>query len=128
MDWIWLAIAGALGTLSRYGLTGLVYRFWGQRLPLGTLVVNLIGSFLMPLVLTLALEAGWFSRSVRLAITIGFLGAFTTFSTFAFETLEYLLEGAWGSAVGYFLLNTVLGLTLAWLGLVVGRLIAGGVG
>src|SRR6202046_3104620 len=98
-----LIVFGALGTLARYGLQGLVQERAGTGFPAGTLVVNLLGCFLLGGIaeygLThLALPADW-----RIAITVGFLGAFTTFSTFSWETVQLLRDGEWSRASVYVL-------------------------
>src|SRR2546422_383232 len=104
-----LAFAGALGTLARYGLSGLAYRWWGESFPWGTLAVNLLGCFLFGLVWTLGEERLIISGETRLIVLTGFMGAFTTFSTFAFETTESLRDGEWWLAVANFAAQNVLG-------------------
>lgn len=91
----WLAVAGAMGTLARYGLTGLAQRVAPNiagGFPWGTLAVNVLGCFLFGLVWSLA-ESEWAVNShVRVVIFVGFLGAFTTFSTYAFEAGQMLRD------------------------------------
>ncbi len=95
-----LALAGAAGTLARYGLAGLSHRLaiWAQlpgapHFPFGTLTVNLAGCFLFGLVWTLAVDRAAFNAQTKLLLLTGFMGAFTTFSTFAFETGELMGQG-----------------------------------
>ncbi|MBI2082280.1 MAG: fluoride efflux transporter CrcB [Deltaproteobacteria bacterium] len=94
-----LAVAGAAGTLSRYLVGGLVHRFLGSEFPYGTLAVNLAGCCAIGFLGTIAEEKFLLSSAMRTTLLIGFLGAFTTFSSFAYETWglfkesEYLLAG-----------------------------------
>ncbi|MBI1901371.1 MAG: fluoride efflux transporter CrcB [Planctomycetia bacterium] len=116
----WLAAAGAAGTLSRYGLGGLVQRLCGESLPWGTLAVNALGSFLFGLVWPLAEERLIISGQTRFIVLTGFMGAFTTFSTFAFETSDMLRESEWLYAAGNVLAQNVLGIACLLLGLTLG--------
>jgi fluoride exporter len=116
-----LALAGALGTLARYGLGGLVQSHVGKVFPWGTVVVNLLGCLLFGLVWA-SLEERWpTSGETRAIILIGFMGAFTTFSTFMFETQQLLRDAEWLWAAGYFTLHNVGGFVALVAGLAVGR-------
>jgi fluoride exporter len=119
----WLAVAGAAGTLARYGLDGLVQRWCGARFPWGILVVNALGCFLFGLVWTLAEERMALRTETRVILLTGFMGAFTTFSTFAFETGARLLDGQWPGAVGNLVSQNVLGLVCLFLGFALGRVL-----
>ncbi|GFK94207.1 Putative fluoride ion transporter CrcB [Fundidesulfovibrio magnetotacticus] len=90
-----LSIAGALGTLARYWLSGAVYAVAGRDFPWGTWAVNLLGCLLFGLVWTLAEERGVFSGQARVMILTGFMGAFTTFSTLVFESAQLARDGQW---------------------------------
>lgn len=120
---LFLAIAGALGTLSRYGLSSWVQQSSGSRFPYGTLVVNVLGCLLLGFVMQTVFlnEATPISRPVRLAMGTGFLGAFTTFSTFGYETMHHLEQGEWQSAIFNILANLMVGLLAIWLGLLCGK-------
>ena len=118
---LWLAAAGAAGTLSRYGLGGLVQRLSGGTYPWGTLVVNACGCFLFGLVWALAEERLLISGETRLVVLVGFMGAFTTFSSYAFETGAMLRDAEWLLAGANMLAHNVLGLLLFFLGMVAGR-------
>ena len=112
-----LVVFGAAGTLARYGLQGLVQQRTGGTFPVGTLVVNLLGCFLLGGVAEygfqhLALPPDW-----RIGITVGFFGAFTTFSTFSYETVRMLEDGAWSVAALYLGLSLVGGLLLMMFGM-----------
>ena len=121
MQLLWIALAGAAGTLARYGLSAGVQRWTPDHLPYGTLAVNLLGCLLFGLALTLVRERGWVGHQAAVAITIGFLGAFTTFSTYAFETAELLEGPQWGAAVLNLVLSPVLGLGAYLGGAALGR-------
>ena len=93
-----LMIFGAVGTLARYGLQGLVQERAGVSFPAGTLAVNLTGCFLLGGVAQYALQHLAVPPEWRIGITIGFFGAFTTFSSFGWETVKMLEEGDWARA------------------------------
>ena len=116
-----IAGAGAIGSLARYGLNNVVGRWLGKGFPYGTLAVNLIGCFCLGLLMELALSSEWISRELRLALGVGFFGAFTTFSTFGVETMRLLEAGAWPQVAMNVLANVILGLALAWLGFTLAR-------
>ena len=120
---IWLSAAGALGTLARYGLSGLVQRVTGSLFPWGTLAVNGIGCFLFGLVWVLAAERMAVSGEARLVILTGFMGAFTTFSTFSAETGQMLLRAQWAAGMANILGSLILGFLCFFLGLFLGRLV-----
>jgi CrcB protein len=115
-----LVVFGALGTLARYSLQGVVQQRTGSSFPLGTLVVNLIGCLLLGGVAEYALAHLTFPPEWRIGITTGFFGAFTTFSTFSFETARLLQDGEWRRAATYILSSLVGGI----LAVVVGMRIA----
>lgn len=123
MNLLALAIAGATGTLARYGL-GLLIAGWmrgfGSSFPLGTLAINVLGSFVLSYVTTLALN-GRLSSDMRLAIGTGFCGAFTTFSTFELEAHSLISRGANFEAGLYLFGNLLLG----FVAVLVGRWLAG---
>ncbi len=118
-----LAIAGggALGAVLRFLVSSNIYRVFGRDFPYGTLVVNVLGSFLMGLLFILIVERGILSAEWRGVIIVGFLGAFTTFSTFSIETLTLLESGELSRAALNIFLSVALCLAATWLGLVMGR-------
>ncbi len=116
-----LAGAGALGTLARYGLGGLVQRLAGGSFPWGTVVVNIAGCLLAGLVWSLAERRMPLDPVARLAIFVGFMGAFTTFSAFALETSHLLRHSGWSWALGNILLQNTIGLLAMSVGLTIGR-------
>ncbi|MBX3730913.1 MAG: fluoride efflux transporter CrcB [Candidatus Sumerlaeia bacterium] len=118
-----LALAGSLGTLARYGLAGFVHRFDGASFPWGTLTVNVVGCLLAGLLWALFEGRVQVSAQTRVVVLVGFMGAFTTFSTFALETAELVRAAEWARAVGNVLLQNGLGLTAMMVGMTLGRLI-----
>ena len=88
-----VAFGGLVGSVARYWLSGVVQRLAGGSFPAGTLVVNVLGSFLVALVMALSLERGVIGPNLRLLLTIGFCGGFTTMSTFSYETVALLRDG-----------------------------------
>ena len=120
---LWLSGAGALGTLARYGLAGLVQRLHEGGFPWGTLVVNALGCFLFGIVWTLAEERLVIGGETRLIALVGFMGAFTTFSTYAFETSAMLRDAEWLLAAANVLSQTLLGILCFFLGAAVGRIV-----
>jgi CrcB protein len=120
-----IALAGAAGTLARYGLAGAVQSALGSAFPWGTLLVNVLGCFLFGLAMQ-AFEASVLSDSARAAICVGFLGAFTTFSTFGYETLTRLQSGQWGYALANVLASVLLGIGAVWMGMQLGKVVWGG--
>ncbi len=118
-----LMAAGAVGTLCRYGLSGVVHAGLGARLPWGTLVVNLAGCLIAGLLFGL-FESRWaLSGEARIVIFIGFLGAFTTFSGFMLETSELVRDAQWVGAAGNLALQNGLGAVAMYGGLVASRLV-----
>ena len=105
----------------RYGLAGLTHVAFGARLPWGTLVVNLTGCFLLGLLSELAARTGWIGAEQRAAAAIGFLGSFTTFSTFALESFRSLESGDWVAVASNIALNVAGGLMLVFLGILLAR-------
>ena len=117
----WLAAAGAAGALARYGLAGLVQRQAGGNFPAGTFVVNLAGCLLFGVVWGLLEHRLGLAAQVRLVVLTGFMGSFTTFSTFAFESAGLLQGGQIAAALANLAGQTVLGVALVWLGMAAGR-------
>ena len=112
-----LIIFGAAGTLARYALQGVVHDRTGSTFPAGTLVVNLSGCLLLGGIGEFALERLVIPPDWRIAITIGFFGAFTTFSSFSWETIHMLEDGEWLRALLYVSLSVIGGLLLTLAGI-----------
>ena len=117
-----LALAGAAGTLARYGLSRLVQGWAGTSFPWGTWTVNILGSFLFGLVWSLASERRLLDERTRIIILAGFMGAFTTFSTFAFETTLFVRDSHWGLALVNSGAQVIVGVIAMLLGLATARL------
>ena len=120
---LYLGLAGAAGKLVRYSLSGLVQRAATADFPLGTAAVNIIGCLLFGLIWAIAENRISISGQMRIIIFVGFFGAFTTFSSFIFETNQLLDESQWLWAAGNVLLQNILGLTAIFVGLAIGHLI-----
>jgi fluoride exporter len=118
---LWLALAGALGTLARAGLTRLVQRAVGLGFPWGTLTVNLVGSLLFGLVWAVTERRLTGAAELRLVFLTGFMGAFTTFSTLVFDTTALIQQERIGAALGNLALQNLLGLICVGVGLWAGR-------
>jgi CrcB protein len=118
-----IGLAGGLGTLARYGLAGLVQRAAGESLPWGTAVVNVAGCLLFGVIWVLAEQRLAISGELRTILLVGFLGAFTTFSTFVSETGQLLAQRQYLYAAGNLVLQNVLGVGAFFLGTAAGRLI-----
>jgi CrcB protein len=118
-----LVFLGATGTLARYGLQGLVQYRTGSSFPTGTLAVNLLGCFILGGVAQFGLHHLSLPPEWRIGITVGFLGAFTTFSAFSWETVSLLEDGEWSRAVLYVGASIIGGLLGILLGMRVADLI-----
>lgn len=112
-----LVVFGAAGTLARYGLQGLVQERTGTTFPFGTLVVNLLGCLLLGGIAEYALTHLTILPEWRIGITVGFFGAFTTFSTYSWETARMLEDGEWLRASVYVLASVLGGLACVFLGM-----------
>lgn len=112
-----LIVFGALGTLARYGMQGLVQQRTSSDFPSGTLAVNLLGCFLLGGIAEYALMHLSIPPEWRIGITVGFFGAFTTFSTFSWEAVHLLQDGEWWRATTYVLASVIGGLLAVVLGM-----------
>ena len=112
MTILYIALGGVAGTLSRYGLEGWIQSRTATGFPLGTLAVNLSGSLLIGFILRLATGAAVISPDLRAGLTIGFCGAFTTMSTFSYESVALLNDGDYVRAAIY-MTATILGCVIA---------------
>ncbi len=118
---IMIAAGGAAGSLMRFVLSTGIHRVAGRDFPYGTLSVNVIGSLLMGLLYILLIERASVSVEWRALLLVGFLGAFTTFSTFSIETLNLLENGELIKAGANVLLSVILCILAAWSGVILGR-------
>lgn len=118
---VYVALGSALGGMSRYLVGGLVQRYWETAFPIGTLFVNITGSFLIGVILRYALTTPSFSPEIRGFLTIGFCGGYTTFSTFSYETIALLDSGEWGRAGWYVAASVFLSVAATFLGIALAR-------
>ena len=117
-----IAVGGGLGSVARFLVAREMGRLLGSFLPYGTLVVNVLGSLALGWLATVFLDRPEINVALRLGIAVGFLGAFTTFSTFSFESVQLLLNGAvWRAALNV-AVNTVVCLSMCYLGIQLARL------
>ncbi|AKI96927.1 fluoride efflux transporter CrcB [Kosmotoga pacifica] len=117
-----IGFGGFIGAIARYILSKLINERYGfLSLPLGTVIVNIAGSFVLSLFLAFAFKKTEVSRAFYLFFATGFLGAFTTFSTFSYEGLRLIQEQSYSAFSVYFLLNIFGGFTAAFFGLIIGR-------
>ena len=110
---LFIAIGGASGAVARYLLAGWAHRLWEGNLPVGTLLVNVLGSFSIGIVYVVLVEKQLIHQDWRGVLMVGFLGAFTTFSTFSLETITLIEAGHIGSALGYMLASAILCVVMA---------------
>jgi|SRR6266568_7438876 len=116
-----IALFGALGCLARYFLSGWVYALCGRSFPYGTFAVNIVGAFLIGLIMEFALRSTLISANLRTGLTIGFLGGLTTFSTFSYETFRLLEDGEFVIAATNVLASVLVCLIFTWMGIVAAR-------
>src|SRR2546423_561597 len=122
MTYVIVGMGGFVGANVRYVVGRWTVQAWGGSFPMGTFVINVAGSFLLGLFATLALHFVWDDRW-RLLIAVGFLGAFTTFSTFEYETLDLAMQGAWMRAGANIAGSVACGAVAVYAGMVLARLL-----
>lgn len=122
MIYFMVALGGALGALCRFGATKWINSAWGYPFPLATMSINVLGSFLMGIAFVIVSERMVSLEAFRPLIMVGFLGAFTTFSTFSLEIVSLLNQQAWLSAVSYLSLSCVLGVLALTAGIGIARI------
>jgi len=123
MPWILVFLGGGLGAAARFALASGITRMAGAGFPWGTLTVNVAGSFLIGLILTVLDSRLTVFPFWRHLLTIGFLGGFTTFSSFSWETLALLRDGELLFAFGNIMLSVLLCLVFVWAGHLTGKLL-----
>ena len=115
--YIAIAVGGSLGAITRYWVSSTTYQWLGQGFPYGTLMVNLLGSLVMGFLSVILIHRFPVGEAVRIGLLAGFLGSFTTFSTFAMDTLHLTGNGALLKAAGYVLCSVLFCIVGAWAGL-----------
>lgn len=118
-----IGLAGLVGTVGRYALSGVIARRFGETFPAGTLVVNVVGCFLAGLLFCLLQERYLVSPTTRTVVLIGFLGGFTTFSSFGLQTFTLLRDGEFWFATLNIVGSNFLGLLMVWAGYTLGKLV-----
>ena len=121
----WVCLGSALGGGARYLLSLAALRLLGTSFPYGTLTVNVLGSFLIGLIMHVGLETALISPTARIFLTTGVLGGLTTYSTFNYETLQLATEGDWHLASGNIVATVLACLAAGTLGLAAGRALVG---
>lgn len=124
IKYLMVAIGGAAGAAARFWLGGYVAERMGTKFPYGTFLINCSGSFIVGLMVTLLAERTHWSPNLRYLIPIGFVGAYTTFSTFEYETLRALQDGQVVAATLNVVLSVGIGFLSVWLGVVAGKAVA----
>lgn len=124
MKYLVVGIGGFLGAIARFWLGGYIYERMGTRFPYGTFVVNCSGCFAIGLVMTILTERTHLNPYWRLLIPIGFIGGYTTFSSFGYETLMAMRDGAIMVAFWNVALSIIVGFACVWAGIVCGRVVA----
>lgn len=119
-----IGIGGFLGSIARFWLGSYIDSKMGSRFPFGTLVINCTGSFVIGFIVTLLAERAHWSPNWRYLIPIGFVGAYTTFSTFEFETFRVVQDGELLLALLNVSVSIIVGFLAVWLGVIAGKLTA----
>ena len=122
LSYLAVALGGAVGACLRYGVNEIALNVLGKSFPFATLLVNILGSFVLGLLYGLFSSGLLATSPWRALMAIGLIGAFTTFSTFSLDTVLLIQQGDWLKAIANVLLNVLLCLTLAWLGLKLGSM------
>lgn len=120
MNYLVIGVGGFVGAVTRYAVAVWIGQRWGRIFPLGTFIINVTGSFFIGLLMTLFTERFTENPQWRLLLVVGFLGAYTTFSTFEYETGALLKDGEWLYAG----LNVILSVVMGFIALKLGEIIA----
>jgi CrcB protein len=119
--YLWIGLTGALGALARYQMGAMVQQATGSSFPWGTLAINVLGCFLFGIVWALATDRSLISPDMRTILLSGFMGAFTTFSTFAFETQTLIADGQYLLAAGNVAAHVFIGIVVVFAGMALVR-------
>lgn len=118
---LYIGVFGFFGAILRYFIKNIHIYHYKEMVPINTILINVTGSFLLALILTIALEVWNVKEEIRLGIATGFLGAFTTFSTLCKDTVTLINKGLYFSALNYITISTLLGLCATYFGIVLAR-------
>lgn len=124
VEYLFVAIGGAFGAISRFAVSNWVAEWLGSTLPYGTFVANITGALFLGFIMTLATEQARVSSDMRLLIATGFIGAYTTFSTFTWESMQLLTHGRLWDGILNIALSLIVGLLAILAGTVLARAIA----
>ncbi len=116
--YIWIAVGSALGGMARYWCTGAAARLFGETFPWGTLLINILGSFIIGFFVSLTGPEGRYvvDQNFRMFVTVGLCGGYTTFSAFSLQSMVLMQEGEWLQAGGYIAASVIVCLLAVWLG------------
>ena len=118
---LYVALAGAAGTLTRYGVGTVFGRAGTSGIPWGVFIANMVGSLLFGLIWAMSEERGWIGENMRVIVLVGFMGAFTTFSTFAFDNVQMARSSEWGWFAANLALTNIGGLACIYAGFRIAR-------
>ncbi len=121
MDYVWVGLGGLIGANARFAMTKIMVGSFGDSYPWGTFSINVIGAFLIGLLLTWLTERSVADPTMRLVLVVGFLGGYTTFSSYTFEAVAMAQRGNWFGATTYVLGSNVLGLVACVAGIALAR-------
>ena len=121
MAYLWVALGGIVGACARYMLARAVAKYMGNEFPYGTLLINVSGSLILGFFMIWSSERALVDQRIRLMVAIGFCGAYTTFSSYAFESFAYFEQGHWELFAANVLANNVLCLAAVIAGAAVAR-------
>lgn len=120
---LFIGLGGFLGSVGRYWISTLVYKTTGESFPYGTLTVNILGSLIIGMAMTLLEDRFLSQPELRLFLIVGVLGGFTTFSSFSFETVALLKAGNFLFASANVVVSVIVCLTATWVGTIIGKLL-----
>jgi len=120
---LWISLGAVLGANLRYWVGDWVAQRYGSGFPYGTLLINLSGSFLLGLIVSMSMENFIIDPRLRVLLTIGFMGSYTTFSTYAYESIVLISQGQWGLGLFNLLGSSLLGALFAVLGIWLGKVL-----
>lgn len=125
MIYIAVGLGGFFGSITRYAISKSIGKSWLKSFPLGTFIINMTGGFLLGFLLTYFSGGEKFSETLRIALTVGFIGAYTTFSTFSYETIQLLKDKEWLNSFYYIFFSLSVALGMTWLGIETAKIILG---
>lgn len=120
---LWVGLGGFLGAIARYLLSGWVAARWGAIFPWGTFVINISGSFILGFFLAFAQDRPWLHPQARLLFAVGIVGAYTTFSTYTYESIRLMMDGQFALAAFNIVGSVVVGLVAVFAGVALGSVV-----